>query len=37
VTEGSDYFFNVVGSRTLAKFDFSCDDQPFHVSILEGR
>jgi chemotaxis protein CheX len=37
VTEGTDYFFNVVGSRTLAKFDLACDEQPFHVKILEGR
>jgi chemotaxis protein CheX len=37
VTEGTDYFFNVVGSRTLAKLDFSCDDLPFQVTVLEGR
>jgi chemotaxis protein CheX len=36
VTEGTDYFFSVPGSRQMAQMSFSCEGKPFQVTILEN-
>jgi chemotaxis protein CheX len=36
VTEGTDYFFSVPGSRQMAQMSFTCEGKPFQVTILEN-
>ncbi len=36
VTEGTDYFFSVPGSRQMAQMSFSCEGKPFQVTILQN-
>jgi chemotaxis protein CheX len=36
VAEGTDYFFRVVGSRQLAKLTYTCQGEPFQITIVEG-
>jgi chemotaxis protein CheX len=36
VTEGTDYFFSVPGSRRMAQMSFTCEGKPFQVTILEN-
>ena len=35
VTEGTDYLFSVPGSRPMAEMSFTCDGNPFQITILE--
>jgi chemotaxis protein CheX len=37
VTEGTDYFFSVPGSKQIAKLNFSCEGKPFQVTILQSH
>jgi len=36
VVEGSDYGIRVSDSRLLARIPFQCQDEPFHVSLVEA-
>jgi chemotaxis protein CheX len=36
VTAGSDYLFQIVGTRVVAKVCFTCQNSPFQVTISEG-
>jgi chemotaxis protein CheX len=35
VTEGTDYFFTICGSKPVSEASFSCDGRPFKITVLE--